>query len=490
MANETEFKYPFMDSDGIQRIFAADDIRKKNKEAEASIQNYHRKYQSAPHFVIDGQAPTIPDHLLQTCQVVSSRTEILKRLPKGGTVIEVGTQTGKFARTLIDHLSPEKLYLADISYALFNDSFVEKEVQSGQVEKREGYSWNILDSFPDGHFDVIYIDAGHYYAQVARDIDTAYRKLKFGGYIILNDFTIWSPLEQVRYGIYKAACEAIIQYDLEMRYIGMHPEGYHDVALRKVSPQNFGPTQIIARDICVFNMGKVANTAITKALGKSYEVAGRRIYSFHILDRSQVERSRATYEKSGVTPPTHLDLSLEVINRHETASYSADFIIPFRNPVERNISDFFENLDLYASKEDQKNAESLVRIFLEKYPFESCNWWISTQFTKALGVDFNRIDLIESGYQNLSLGKGRALLLRAELNDELKGSIISEFLGISSLSIEKERVRTEISGEVYQEFKNSIKIDRENMNKMIDAVQMKGILSSGEKEFLRSKYQS
>lgn len=490
MTNETVFNYPFMDSDSIQRAIAAEDIRKKNKETEDSIRNYHRKFQSAPHFVIDGQAPVIPDLLLQTCQVVSSRTEILKRLPKKGIVIEVGTQTGKFARTLIDYLSPEKLYLADISYALFNNSFIESELQTGQVEKREGYSWDILESFPNEHFDVIYIDAGHYYAQVARDIDSAYRKLKFGGYIILNDFTIWSPLEQVRYGIYKAACEAVIHYGLEMRYIGMHPEGYHDVALRKVSPNKFGPTQIIARDICVFNMGKVANTAITKALGKSYEIAGRRIYSFHILDRSQIERSKSTYEKSGVTPPTHLDLSLEVINRYETNSYSADFIIPFRNPVERNISDFFENLDLYASKDEQNSAKSLSRVFLEKYPFESCNWWINTQLTRALGVDFNRINLIDSGYQNLSLEKGRALLLRAEIMDEIKGAIISEFLGISSLSIEKERVRTEISGEVYQEFKNSIKIDGANMNKMLEADQMRGILSNEEKEFLRNKYQS
>lgn len=303
MASKTKFEQPFLKSKGIQRILDAQEVRKANLATEEAVRTFYQKHQSAPHFLMDGRAPSISNYLLQTCQVVSKRSDILKRLPKGGLAIESGTKTGNFAKNILEEIAPEKLYVSDFDFSRFDDRTAEAGLQTGNLEKRQGYSWDVISSFPEEHFDLISIDSGQHYAQVARNFDAAYRRLKFGGHILVNNFSPWSPLEQIRYGVYKATCDAINHYNLEMRYIGLHPDGYHSVALRKINPQKRGSLDILARDICVFNMGKVANTAITKALVDSPELFGRRIYSFHVLDREQIDKSKKSYSNAGVSPP-------------------------------------------------------------------------------------------------------------------------------------------------------------------------------------------
>lgn len=213
-----------------------DDLRKNVYAALKVFQDTLRTYKQgtgkSPDFLIDGASPAIPRELLSGCKVLPRREHIIEDLPKGGIGVEVGTQTGLFARTLMDKAKPSKLYLLDIDYTPFRRNVVAAEIDAGTIIPKEGSSWELLDTFDDGYFDFAYIDAGHGYDMVTKDLAAALRKVKKGGYIICNDFVVWSPLEAITYGVHKAVTETIVANNLQVTHFAFHPYGYSDIAFR------------------------------------------------------------------------------------------------------------------------------------------------------------------------------------------------------------------------------------------------------------------
>jgi len=189
---------------------------------------------SAADFMKDAEAPYLEERHLETCRVLPSRFNILDRIPKGGVYVEVGTQTGSFAKEILRRLAPKKLHIIDIDYTPFDAAFFAPLEQSGQVQLHQGDSSTILASFPDTTFDMIYVDGDHSYAGVVKDLQQSLRKIKPGGYIVCNDYTAYSPIERCKYGIYKAVNEFCLEHSFRIEMLGLHPWGYHDVALRKM----------------------------------------------------------------------------------------------------------------------------------------------------------------------------------------------------------------------------------------------------------------
>ncbi|WP_186389783.1 class I SAM-dependent methyltransferase [Stappia sp. TSB10P1A] len=202
------------------------------KTFQDSLRTYRRETGSPPEFLISGASPAIPRELLAGCKVLPRREDIIADLPKGGIGVEVGTQTGRFARTLMDLAKPRKLYLLDIDYTPFRKEHVEQELEAGTVVTREGSSWDLLEEFEDEYFDFAYIDAGHGYEMVKKDLAASLRKVKKGGYILCNDFVVWSALEAIPYGVHKAVCETVSSNKLQVTHFAFHPYGYSDIAFR------------------------------------------------------------------------------------------------------------------------------------------------------------------------------------------------------------------------------------------------------------------
>lgn len=213
-----------------QRASLKQEVYSALKLFQDSLRNYRQATQESPTFLIDGESPVIPAKLLSTCKVLPRREDIIRDLPKGGIGVEVGTQTGQFARTLMNAAQPKKLYLLDINYAPFRREYVAAELEQGTVVTKEGSSWELLEEFDDGYFDFAYIDAGHGYDMVKNDLEAAMRKVKKGGYIVCNDFVVWSALEAIPYGVHKAVTENIVKHGCPVTHFAFHPFGYSDIA--------------------------------------------------------------------------------------------------------------------------------------------------------------------------------------------------------------------------------------------------------------------
>ena len=174
-------------------------------------------------------APQISQAQLEGCQLLTDRIEMLRRLPQGGIVAEVGTYQGDFARAILDIMAPEKLHLADITFSLCRADVL----ADPRVERHEGLSVPFLQSCADASLDMIYVDADHGYDAVRADAAAAAPKVKPGGYLIFNDFArIIRPGFGVL-GVHQAVCEFAVTSGWSVAFFCLEGEALYDIALRR-----------------------------------------------------------------------------------------------------------------------------------------------------------------------------------------------------------------------------------------------------------------
>lgn len=173
-------------------------------------------------------------------RILPDRFAGIRRMPKNGVCIEVGTQTGLFAREILDINKPKEFHVIDVDYSTFHYDLFEKEINSGMMTIHEGPSQDILNSFPDDYFDWVYIDADHAYDGVVGDINASKSKLKQKGFLVFNDYTVWSPAEVSPYGILQAVNEFLASptESWEIDFLALQGQGYHDICLRRM-PKGF-----------------------------------------------------------------------------------------------------------------------------------------------------------------------------------------------------------------------------------------------------------
>jgi SAM-dependent methyltransferase len=173
-------------------------------------------------------SPALPPELVADCRMCADRLALIDRLPKGGVVAELGTYKGDFAREILARTAPQQLHLVDIDFTGTDP----KVLADTRVTKHNGLTHETIASFPDAHFDWIYVDADHSYAGVVRDAAASAAKLKPGGYLIFNDFAHIDPFVG-RYGVHRAVIEFAIAQRWPMAFFAFNPVALYDVALQK-----------------------------------------------------------------------------------------------------------------------------------------------------------------------------------------------------------------------------------------------------------------
>lgn len=138
-----------------------------------------------------------------------NRQAMLATLPKGGVCAEIGVWNGGFSIEILNITRPTHLVLIDPWDLLSKqskeewthgkhqdsdfmaDMYANVESQYGTMENvsiRKGFSADVLSSFPDNHFDWVYIDGNHLYDFVKADVEISLAKVKPGGIIAGDDF--------------------------------------------------------------------------------------------------------------------------------------------------------------------------------------------------------------------------------------------------------------------------------------------------------------
>jgi predicted O-methyltransferase YrrM len=155
-------------------------------------------------------------------------------LSKGGIVAELGVLHGEFSQLILEHVAPSELHLID--HQLEPSARAVAEAHGDCVHLHAGDSAETLETFPDEYFDWIYIDAQHSYEGVSRDIDVSRRKIKADGLLVFNDYTPWSYVEMLPYGVVAAVNELCLAEGWEVVLLALPSHMYCDVAVRRSRP--------------------------------------------------------------------------------------------------------------------------------------------------------------------------------------------------------------------------------------------------------------
>lgn len=167
---------------------------------------------------------------------VQNRTDLVKLLPRNALIAEIGVARGLFSKSILSYSHPKQLNLIDAW--LFTDSafdpdkkhpardsqekqnenyqFVLKtfypQIQSGQVTVQKGLSVDMLNKYPNGYFDWVYIDANHRYEFVKQDLELCRLKVKKKGLICGHDYIGGNFVLGVKYGVIQAVDEFCLMY--------------------------------------------------------------------------------------------------------------------------------------------------------------------------------------------------------------------------------------------------------------------------------------
>lgn len=122
---------------------------------------------------------------------------MIKHNPKVAVAVDAWKNDGVISRT--DSGYPQKKL--DQVYSTFKTKMTGKTF----VQIYREYSFDAVKHFPDGYFDLIYIDADHTYEACLKDIGDWYTKVKKGRFLIGDDYVdAIAPQTGVRFEVIKA----------------------------------------------------------------------------------------------------------------------------------------------------------------------------------------------------------------------------------------------------------------------------------------------
>ena len=211
-------------------------------------------------------------------------------------------------------------------------------------------------------------------------------------------------------------------------------------------------------------MGRVGSTSIYNALS---ELEDFQITHTHMLNEERLNGFVRNRESRGLQMPNHVADSRDVIENIIKKNTPVKVISLVRDPMARNVSAFFNNLDSFGfrSVESRENAtaEALLKkfsVYDHKIPIR----WFSLEFRdvfgfSVFGTPFNfETKSLTIFRKNVSL-----LVLRLEDKDDVKIAALEKFLGVEGLTIPNDNSGGKF-GEAYEQFKHLFKPDEELVN--------------------------
>jgi len=226
--------------------------------------------------------------------------------------------------------------------------------------------------------------------------------------------------------------------------------------------------------ILIYQMGKVGSSSIYKSLKQTN--FKNHVYHLHLLNNlDAIEKFILETRPNPSESLNAIKIGKELRNKFLSGEFdNLNIITLVRDPIARNISAFFENINEVIPDFNEKLENGQVEInylksaFLDNYDHNAPLQWFDTQLRDVFNFDiFNYEFHFERGYSIYQGEKFKLLVIRLEDLNNCIQTAIREFLGIKNFKLTKSNVGQEkITGKIYKNFINNIIFPSDYLDKM------------------------
>ncbi|MCC5843406.1 MAG: hypothetical protein JJU05_04065 [Verrucomicrobia bacterium] len=226
--------------------------------------------------------------------------------------------------------------------------------------------------------------------------------------------------------------------------------------------------------VLVYQMGKVGSRSIHEPLQACYPGVVVHAHRF-AADYPQGEVQELYRYWHSASPPKRLHL-----------------ISLVRNPVDRNVSAFFQNFKTYTGytpEQSPLSLQELLNCFLETFPHHIPAVWFENQFRAQFNIDVFSKPFPEENFQVFPSERTPALLLKLETPDDLKTKAVRDFLHLADFHV----IRANDSegkdySEIYKSFKASVRLPERYVKDMISSDYFRHFYSDADAEKTMRKW--
>ena len=262
-------------------------------------------------------------------------------------------------------------------------------------------------------------------------------------------------------------CKAFFMYELE-----------HSFRSKRQSP------------ILIYQIGKVGSSTIRKSLDQLN--LNRPIYHVHFLTKDlvdQTEDKRKPYfrtEKHSLLTRPWLYQFLRKKIESNLQNKRWKIISLTRDPIARNISAFFENLEITVLNSGDKfqirsdiwniapriikhdNIQELIMLFFDKFYHFDAMEFFDREIKGVFGIDVYSNEFpTTQGYNMYANAVADLLILRMENLNQCAAEALDCFLGIKGLQLSNQNITSQKHyASLYRQFKKTIVLPAEYVNQM------------------------
>jgi len=264
--------------------------------------------------------------------------------------------------------------------------------------------------------------------------------------------------------------------------------------------------------VLILQMGKVGSKSVQAGL-EALQL-DRPIYHAHFLSRertTQTERQRRKFFRTErhhylMRPWLNQFLLKTLENRRDGKKWK--LITLTREPVGRNISAFFENLDVVPLESEGKfeissdyygiertvvsadDTGKLAELFFQRATHDSPLRFFDREIRDIFGIDVLESGFpIEKGYGMYSSERADLLVLKLENLADCAGPAMAKFLGIQEFELVNSNVGArKVYAPLYDAFKRNAIIDVEYADTLYNSAYMQTFYSSDEIAAARARW--
>jgi hypothetical protein len=225
-----------------------------------------------------------------------------------------------------------------------------------------------------------------------------------------------------------------------------------------------------APPVLIYQMGKVGSSSLTASLEPTWP--GLTIHTHNLL---------TTKEKR-----TAARLVYECVIRKGGPVF---VISPVREPIGRNISAFFQNFERATGVKYQNSTlsiDQMIRLFLKNHKHLVPLTWFDMRLRPLFGIDVYEHEFFSSGTRVIENENIKLLLMRCEVADAVKESVVRSFLGMPEFVLSSSNVgSSKPYAEAYRKFMEAFLPPDWYMHDMYESRYFKHFYNTLSDDFIR-----